>query len=170
MNLEDISKLKSFKDYSYGSIAMRKWYAGMQLRTLDLQKFYAEVADNYCMACEQLMKHILTRTNGLDTSRLYTHSYRGLADDIDYPGRRKHSQLLRYFSQYYREGRYEPQPGMKEDFQTLQDFFGLEETYEEADEVLFDLYTMARDVENIAKESSKDDLGSKTKIKRMNLI
>lgn len=109
MNREDLFKLKPFHEYTYGYNALRKWKTVLRIReNPDWVADYVDIAEDYCMICEQFLKHIIVRTEGLSISRLHTHSYRGLADDAEYPGRNKHATLLRRLTDFYNEGRYIP--------------------------------------------------------------
>lgn len=104
------------------------------------------------MSCEMFLKYIISRTSVLRKDHIHSHSVWGLACDAEMPHREKYRTLLRKLGDYYSECRYE-----NDDIETKQsviDYFLDDSIFDEADSMLFELYSYAKDVERSASLSA----------------
>lgn len=152
MDLTSLSTLKSFPTYSYADIAMRRWKGAVDSRTHDIDIHLIDIIEGYAMALEQMMKFILTRSEGLDRTHQHSHNVWALACDIELPGREKYSRLLRKYSAYYNDDHYEAES--IEARQAVYDYFRDKEVLDKTDELLYILYGEAQDLARRANQAS----------------
>lgn len=163
MDLTSLMSLKEFPLYSFADIAMRRWRGVLASRAENLEVHLIDIIEGYEMALEQMMKFILTRSNGFSRTHQYSHSVWALACDIELSWRDRYSKLLRKYSAYYTEGRYEAES--VEERQELYDFFRDEEVLNQTDELLYILYTEAQDLLCVLQRESSFSAG----VKKMSL-
>lgn len=152
LTVDSLQGLKGFNPYSYGANALERWTAGLTVRQLDRRIVRIVLIESYEMAIEQFLKHIVGHSTGLSREHIHSHNVWKLACDADFHGREKYGHMLRQFSKYYNEERYESDD--PEQRQALFDYLLDEDTLNLADEFLYSLYTAAKDVDRSASKSA----------------
>lgn len=145
MTVDSLKQLPQFKLYTNGYHGLKRWITAKSLRQLDFQEHLDSIIESYELACELLLKHIISRTSYLRREHIHSHNVWSLACDAEIRGRDRYRTLLKRLGSFYLECRYETDN--LEDKQAILDYFKDEEVFDTADELLRLLYEEARDVE-----------------------
>ena len=169
MTVDSLMQLKQFSTYTYAWYALRHWQGARSFREVMTSATVVTAISEYEMACELFLKHIISRTESLRQEHLHSHNVWALACDAELIGREKYRLLLKFLTAYYRDGRYETED--PEAQQAILDFFVDGSAFDQADELLFELYTLARDVDrNSTYKAQAPSKGDKGGMRRLNLF
>ena len=145
MTVAILKQLQQFKLYTNGYHGLKRWITARSLRDLDFEEHLDTIIEDYVLACELLLKHIISRTSYLRRDHIHSHNVWGLACDAEIRERDKYRTLLRRLGSFYLECRYETDN--LEDKQAIMDYFRDEEVFNTADDFLYLLYTAASDID-----------------------
>lgn len=172
MTLQSLLQFKQFKLYSYGYNALRRWQSAFKNKEDDFEFHKIVIIEGYEMAIEQMLKHIISRSSFFSKEHVYSHNVWALSVDAEISSRDKYRRELKMLSDYYLDGRYEPDD--LELYQSVLDYFADREVFNKLDNFLYELYTLAQDTDRLSSMGSggggRDVNNGKSSVKSMKLF